>query len=253
MPRKARKKSCTGIYHVVIRGADHQLLFEEHKDYLKYLEILNYYKEICSFELYAYCLMANHVHLLINVGDCPLESIFRRINSYYAGWFNRKYNRTGYLQQGRYYSEPVEDIQYLLNVVKYIHYNPSKAGLESSPGTSYPWNSYTEYISSSNPLINPHPIIKFYNGIDNFISHHANSTCEACLDINILKKRLPDDVAKDIIKEECNCKTITEFQTLSLCDRNKYLHTLYKKGISIRQLNRLTGIPKGIIERVLAN
>ena len=130
MARHSRKKSSTQIYHVVIKGADRQLLFEETKDYRKYLDILEYYKEEFHFKIYAYCLMSNHVHLLIHHPDtASLESIFRHINTTYATWFNLKYNRTGFVQDGRYFSEPVEDSRYLLTVVRYIHYNPAKAGL----------------------------------------------------------------------------------------------------------------------------
>ena len=106
MPRKARLKSTSNVYHVVIRGANRQQMFEDRKDYLKYLDILEYYKRECNYSIYAYCLMSNHVHLLIYTPVTPLEMIFRRINTRYAVWFNMKYDRTGYLQQGRYYSEP---------------------------------------------------------------------------------------------------------------------------------------------------
>ena len=89
MPRNSRRKSGTLTYHVVIKGADRQLLFEEAKDYEKYLEIIDYYKQECQFELFAYCLMSNHVHLLIRHSpEFPLETIFRRINTAYAVWFN---------------------------------------------------------------------------------------------------------------------------------------------------------------------
>ena len=130
MPRHARKKSSTNTYHVVVKGADNQLLFEDPKDYEKYMELLIYYKERCKFELFAYCIMSNHVHLLLRHSqDGSLESIFRHLNTAYSTWFNMKYNRTGYLQDGRYYSEPVEDERYLISALRYIHFNPSKAGL----------------------------------------------------------------------------------------------------------------------------
>ncbi len=250
MPRTARIKSSIGIYHVVIRGADHQLFFEESKDYRKYLDILSYYKEVCNFEIYAYCLMSNHVHLLIKINNFSLETIFRRINTTYAGWFNCKYDRTGFLQQGRYASEPVEDTEYLLNIIRYIHYNPSKAGLEASPGTQYPWSSFYEYLSTP-MLINPLPILKIYGNIEHFLTHHTTIPTQKHMDIDTLRKHLPDDVARDLIREESCCETVTDFQNLSIVDRNKYLDNLHKKGISIRQLNRLTGTPRGIIERIL--
>ena len=130
VPRGARKKSATNVYHIIVRGANHQMIFEEEADYKKYLNILLYYKEELHFTIYAYCLMNNHIHLLIHSPDTSLETIFRRINTTYSMWFNMKYDRVGFLQQGRYFSEPVEDMQYLNTVARYIHQNPFKAGLE---------------------------------------------------------------------------------------------------------------------------
>ncbi len=97
MSRHARIQSSTRIYHIVVKGADRLRLFEEYADYQKYLDILAYYKQECRLEIFAYCLMTNHVHLLIrHPEDITLQSIFRRINITYAGWFNLKYQRTGF-------------------------------------------------------------------------------------------------------------------------------------------------------------
>lgn len=251
MPRKPRIKAASNVYHVVIRGADRQLIFEESMDYKKYLEILEFYQEECSFELYAYCLMSNHVHLLVYAQTTSLENIFRRINTRYAVWFNMKYSRTGFLQQGRYYSEPVENLPYLINAVRYIHQNPFKAGLEEFPGASYPWSSMQNYINNSPSFINTEYILKLFGGKDNFISFHKEITEADCLDIHKIKVRLPDDVAKEIIIRETGCSSITEFQSLSLLNRDKCLLRLHEKGIFIRQLSRLTGISKGIIARAV--
>lgn len=253
LPRHARQKSSTNIYHVVVKGADRQLLFEEKKDYLKYLRILEYYKYECEFKIYAYCLMSNHIHLLIHHSEnTSLSTIFRKINTTYACWFNAKYNRTGYLQNDRFYSEPVETEKYLLSVVKYIHFNPTKAGLENSPGEKYPWSSFYDYRSSKSKLTDIDFILEILGNRDIFITQHRIVTDEKCLDINTIKRRLPDDVARDIIQELCDCNTSTDFQNLPINQRNNYLIILYKKGISVRQLNRLTGIPRGIIDRVLS-
>ena len=73
MPRQAREKSRTGIYHVMLRGINKQQIFEDQEDYYKFLEVINDYKTISGFEIYAYCLMGNHVHLLIKiVNDCTM-------------------------------------------------------------------------------------------------------------------------------------------------------------------------------------
>lgn len=253
MPRHSRQKTSTRTYHIVIKGADRQLLFEEGKDYTKYLEFIECYKKECQFELFAYCLMSNHVHLLIRHSpNYSLETIFRRMNTSYAIWFNMKYDRTGFVQNGRYYSEPVDTERYLLTVAKYIHFNPTKAGIEQAPGASYPWSSFHDYQNQHTGLTDTALILDITGGLEQFQTLHATEPDDKCLDIDLFRKRLPDDVAKDIILDVSHCSSTTEFQKLSLMERNQNILLIHKKGVSIRQLNRLTGTPRGVIERLLA-
>lgn len=251
MARLPRPKSASNIYHVVIRGADRQNYFEESKDYTKYLDLLAYYKEKCNFKIYAYCLMSNHVHLLIYTPDTPLEDIFRRLNTHYATWFNMKYDRTGFLQQGRYYCEPVEDYNYLINVIWYIHNNPVKAGLEPTPGSNYHWSSVRDYVSDEPSITDTFDILNYYGGKNNFLSCLNMISSAKCIDVDNVRRRIPDDVARSIIQEETGCSTANSFQKLDMLKKEKYLIQLHEKGISIRQLNRLTGISKGVIERTI--
>ena len=102
MPRRARKQSETGIYHVMLRGIDRQLIFEDSEDYIWFLDIVEECREVCNFQLYAYCLMGNHVHLLLKVQDEGLETIFKRIGGRYVYYYNVKYQRVGHLFQDRF-------------------------------------------------------------------------------------------------------------------------------------------------------
>lgn len=257
MPRKARKLSSTHIYHVVIKGADRQLLFEEDKDYIKYLDILQFYKEKFDYKLYAYCLMSNHVHLLIDTNLTPISTIFRHINTNYATWFNLKYDRTGFLQNGRFYSEPIENTSYFITVLKYIHFNPTKAGLEQFPGEKYTWSSFYDYASSfsefksNSYLTDTDYLIHHIFSLKEYLELHQTLPDDNCLEINTKRRRIPDDVARDIIYDLSDCRTITDFQYLPLAMRKQCLLEAYKKGISVRQLNRLTGIPRGVISRLI--
>ena len=97
MPRRARKKSSSGIYHVVLRGINKQRIFEDDQDNQKYLETIKAYKETCEYEVYAYCLMSNHIHLLMKEGKEDLGIAFRRIGASYVYWYNWKYSRRGHL------------------------------------------------------------------------------------------------------------------------------------------------------------
>jgi REP element-mobilizing transposase RayT len=110
MGRQAREFGKTGIYHILFRGVNHCCLFEEDADFEKYLSAVKAVKATMSFDLYAYALMSNHVHLLIrekSTGDIAV--VMRKVLTQYAGWFNRKYGRSGALIANRYKSECVED------------------------------------------------------------------------------------------------------------------------------------------------
>ena len=141
MPRTARMKSETGIYHVVLRGNNRQRIFEESADYDTFMQILSYQRKQCGFALYCWCLMPNHIHILLREKETPLGSIFQKTGSSFVGWYNQKYKRTGHLFQDRYLSEVVEDEDYFRTVIRYIHLNPVKAGICTSPG-DYIYSSY---------------------------------------------------------------------------------------------------------------
>ena len=142
MSRNARKKSEIGIYHVMLRGIDKMNIFLCDSDYYIFLNHIKMAKERSNFLLLAYCLMTNHVHLLIKEGNEDLGDIIRRIAVGYAQYFNNKNGRIGHLFQNRFRSEPVNDERYLLVLLRYIHQNPVKAGIVKSIH-EYKWSSYS--------------------------------------------------------------------------------------------------------------
>lgn len=90
MPRQARRKSEIGIYHIILRGIKQQQIFEDEEDSLRFLETLSKYKEQCGYEIYAYCLMGNHVHILLKEGKENLTLVLKRIAESYVYWYNWK-------------------------------------------------------------------------------------------------------------------------------------------------------------------
>ena len=144
MPRTARKISSSNIYHVILRGINRQTIFEDDGDRHYFMTVLKYYKGISGYKLHAFCLMGNHVHLLIEPAGEPLGQVFKRVGVRYVSWYNRKYERTGHLFQDRFRSENVESEQYYRTVLRYILQNPMKAGLEKQPG-SWRWSSFLAY------------------------------------------------------------------------------------------------------------
>ena len=148
MARCARQQSISGIYHVMLRGNDRKNIFLDEEDKNYFLNMLRKVKENCTYELYAYCLMDNHVHLLIQEkADC-LQRTMKRIGVIYSYYFNKKYQRIGHLFQDRYRSETVEEETYALTAARYIHNNPVEAGIVKT-AEEYKWSSYQEYIDNS--------------------------------------------------------------------------------------------------------
>lgn len=159
MGRKPREISPTGIYHVCIRGVNKQRIFEYVEDYKGFFTILRQARntdtegkelESPNFELFAYCLMDNHVHLLIATNMLTISDVVKRISSSYARFFNYRYSRVGHLFQDRFRSEPCKDKDYLFTLLKYIHRNPIKAGICLKP-EDYPHSSYREIVAGNEP------------------------------------------------------------------------------------------------------
>ena len=119
MPRKAREKSSTGIYRAMLRGINAQKIFEDNEDYERIIQTIAKYKEVCGYEIHAYCLMRNHIHVLLKEGKEDLGIVFKRIGASYGNWYNHKYRRNGHLFQDRYKSEVVENDIYFLTVLRY--------------------------------------------------------------------------------------------------------------------------------------
>lgn len=147
MARKPRIEFDGALYHVISRGNQKQNLFHSQEDYSRYLELLARYKDKYSFFLYAYALMSNHVHLLIETRHVALSKILQGIQQSYTIHFNRKYHTVGHLFQGRYKAILCDKDAYLLSLVKYIHLNPVRAKASVTP-EKYPWSSHRIYMRS---------------------------------------------------------------------------------------------------------
>ncbi len=249
MARKAREKSSTGIYHIMLRGIDKRELFLDDEDCKKFKDIFVKAVSENRFALYGYCLMGNHVHLLLKAIEDP-GTFMKRITVSYSWWHNHKHDRTGHLFQNRYLSEPVEEEDYLLTVLRYIHQNPLKAGMVKSV-KDYIWSSYDQYK-------------QFYNGQKTFISgdlikayfptfssfdKFMNAVNEdKCLEIAV-SDRTSDKILIDKIKEDYD---LEELRSAPVEEKKATIKDIYgKTGASIRQLSRVTGIGRNVIERAI--
>lgn len=248
MPRKAREKSESGIYHIMLRGINQQLIFEDVEDSEKYLEILKECKAVSEYKIYAYCLMGNHIHLLIKVEKESLEQIFKRIGGKFVYWYNGKYKRVGHLFQDRFKSEPIDDDSYLLTVMRYIHQNPIKANIANKI-SEYEYSSYNEYINPEIEQLTDTDFVLDMIGKEEFIRFNNEFNDDKCLELEESSFRITDEQAKRVILKLTKCHNSAEFQELDKKTRDKYLKKLKEKGLSIRQVSRLTGVSFGVARK----
>lgn len=256
MPRKAREKSETGIYHIILRGINGQKIFHDKEDHQQFLETIKLYKVQCGYELYAYCFMNNHIHLLLKEGKEDLGLVFRRIGAKYVYWYNQKYKRRGHLFQDRFRSEAVEDESYFLTVLRYIHQNPVKAKIEKDI-EKYPWSSYNEYSNEEyieQKICDTQFGLSLFSkdpkeGLKLFKDFHQEENDDKCLEFDE-KIRLNDIEATEIIKEVAVVNNPDEIKELGKEEINKTIKELKNKGLSIRQLERLTGVSFSAIRKL---
>jgi REP element-mobilizing transposase RayT len=162
MARKPRIEYAGAFYHIIVRGNQRQDIFLSDEDRREYLTRLSKYKEICGFNLYAYVLMGNHVHLLMETPRDRISRIMQRINLTYTYYFNRKYNKVGHLFQGRYTSYLCDKDEYLLALVRYIHLNPVRAGIANSPD-EYIWSSHNAYSTATQGVVETALVLRLFS------------------------------------------------------------------------------------------
>ena len=157
MARLARVKSETGMYHVMVRSLSEFDLFRDADDKIKYLALVQKYQYKYGFAVYAYCLMDNHGHFIIDCLGADISKIMQVIDFCYAQYYNRKYKRRGPVFQDRFKSKVVNNERYLVTLSAYIHNNPKDIKGYSDNVASYPFSSLKEYINETNTfnILNP--------------------------------------------------------------------------------------------------
>lgn len=162
MPRKARAEVEGGLYHVITRSNNRRQIFSSRADYEKFLSLLAVQKTKLSFFLYAYCLMTNHVHLLLERQTSAVGRIMHRLLTGYAQYYNRRYRRVGHLFQGRHKAILCQSERYLSELVRYIHLNPVRAGMVTRP-EDYEYSSHRAYLGMEPAgIVDVDPVLRHF-------------------------------------------------------------------------------------------
>ncbi|MDD7465466.1 MAG: transposase [Actinomycetaceae bacterium] len=254
-----REYSESGIYHVMTRGVGEQpLIFESDDDVRAFLKILRWALEHYSGELYAYCLMLDHLHLLVKSGEDRPSKFMQKLQELYTRHFNNQHKREGSLFQPRFRSKAVDDDKYFLSVLRYILTNPEEAGV--APHDQYPWSSYREYVTPDTVV----PALRvthtdfaqsFFKDVDAFAafiadwrSHEQSGGRKSYLRYR-QAIRVSDADAVQIIKDVLEVTSPTEVATFAKTVREEALRTLYRHGMPAKQMSRLTGISIATVYR----
>ena len=147
MPRQARLLLNNACYHVITRGNEKKAVFLSREDFKEYVKLVLRYKERYKSKVYGWCLMPNHVHMVVE--SVNLVKFMHGINLSYAKYFRYKYKGVGHLWQDRYKSFVIQKDEYLINCISYIEYNPVRAKMVLRP-ENYVWSSYTSRILGNN-------------------------------------------------------------------------------------------------------
>lgn len=233
-----------GYYHVISRGINKQIIFEDDNDYSRYLNFLTKYVVIYNVNVLSYCLMNNHVHILV-YGDIQEISRFMKcVNQCYVNSYNLRYERIGSLIQNSLKKILIADTRYLSNVFFYILKNPARANISS--GDNYLWNSYKEYFHDS-CIIDNIMAKEIYGDVQN-LEH----IIKADNNINVIWKHNPekDAVLRDLIYNKYNITNMKQIMYVSINIRNEIIKILKENGMSGKKICSITGLSRGIVQKV---
>ena len=244
MARKPRIER-VGFYHIVNRGVARGTIYKYREDFIKFLKIIEEASREYSFEIYSYCVMSNHYHLLLKTTQENLSLFMQKINSRYSIYFNKKYNRVGPLWQGRFKSWYVYNENYLHTLVRYIEFNPIKANITKNIG-KYEWamsSCNVKFLMLNYELINVVDLNSNFNENEQKkINELFNKKIEVDEDNLVLKKSRTlqelfatyekEEAIWQAVKEEYKQSEIAKFLNLSPVSISKILR-IYKQKIEL--------------------
>ena len=256
MTRSQREASSSDIYHVIVRGAGRRLLFEDDEDRRFFVERLFTCagREEGGADLLAWCLMENHVHLLLRAQLRDLESLMRSLDTSFARYYNGRHGHVGPVFQGRYKSIPVGTDAQLLETVRYIHHNPQVAGVCGH--RDHEWSSFRAYLEG-HPHLEADTVLDMLGGTKAFVAFHDDVADDQKLMefatygdvLSSRRKAVSDGDAIEMAKRLCGDEFANSIAAAPKRERDAALGRLRGIGLSVRQIERLTGIGRGIIQK----
>ena len=255
MPRLQSECDC---YHIYSRGSGRQIIFEDDEDRCAFLDALAKALTKADAELFAFCLMGTHYHLVVRSGYESLPALGYSLNRSYAGYFNDRHDRSGHLFQDRYCSQPINGDEHLLAAIRYVHRNPVEANMSKT--CSYPWSSFECYCQHGElegkhmaggtafVPVSTNLVLDMLGSVSAFIDFHMHSGKETFLDdypsLSQLSETEMVGIARTLLGTDPS-----ELKSLAIPDRNQSLRLLKTANFTLSQIAILTGISRSVVGR----
>ncbi|MFT4110770.1 transposase [Propionicimonas sp.] len=231
----------------MLRGVNRDPIFLDDEDRRRFLGALAAAKDACGWTVLAYCLMGNHVHLVLRVGNEALGESVRRVGVRYAGWFNRKYGRVGHLFQDRFKSVPVEDDAHLASLMRYVWKNPVEAGIVNN-ADAYRWSSRHLYGKVSD-LIDAAELDRLLP--DDPLAGQPDTRTWS-MDEPLPRGPRPlhcDDEVRALLEQACGARCPDDFLGLGRELQQAAVRELRTRSVSFAQIARATGLSTSTLKR----
>lgn len=247
-------RTVTGFYHVCARGMGKQLIFEGDEDRWEFLELM---RDCCREEgvtVIAWCLMGNHVHLVLADYEDAMSAAMHRLLLTYARRFNKRTGRTGHLFQNRFDRRSLDTDRYLMAAIRYVHANPQEAGIALIE--RYPWSSFAEYLraydnDTTRGFSDPSCVLELFGSAEGFIAYSLSTpdgSEPALCDMKETeweRHAFADKMVKSLGVPLRGVKAAPPAR------RDTVIVGLHDAGFTVRQIERYTGIGKSTVSRIV--
>lgn len=247
-------RTVTGFYHVCARGAGKQLIFEGDEDRWEFLELMRECCREAGVTVIAWCLMGNHVHLVLADYEDRMSAAMHRLLLTYARRFNKRTGRTGHLFQNRFERRSLDTDRHLMAAIRYVHANPQEAGIALIE--RYPWSSFAEYLraydnDATRGFSDPSCVLELFGSAEAFAAYSLSTpdgSEPALCDMKETeweRHAFADKMAKSLGVPLNGVKTAPPAQ------RDTVIVGLHDAGFTVRQIERYTGIGKSSVSRIV--
>lgn len=247
-------RTVTGFYHVCARGTGKQLIFEGDEDRWEFLELMRECCREAGVTVIAWCLMGNHVHLVLADYEDAMSAAMHRLLLTYARRFNKRTGRTGHLFQNRFDRRSLDTDRYLMAAIRYVHANPQEAGIALIE--RYPWSSFAEYLraydnDTTRGFSDPSCVLELFGSAEGFIAYSLSTpdgSEPALCDMKETeweRHAFADKMAKSLGVPLRGVKAAPPAR------RDTVIVGLHDAGFTVRQIERYTGIGKSTVSRIV--